>query len=107
MSRPDDEALFLRARSPSHITATGDVYAEGRRGMVTTLLLNAAAEDATAVLREGGSGGTIIWSISALTATSQPVSFPAGLIFQDGFHVTLGGAGATLDVAGTSELNPS
>lgn len=107
-NKSDNEALLLRSRDPQHVTATGDIYAEETRGLVTAMQLNAAAGvDATAVIKEGGSGGTQVWAISALGGQSQHDPFPSGLLFEDGLHLTLTGAGASLDVAGTFEANPS
>ena len=105
--REDNSALILRARVPLEFSTTGDIFPEGERGLVTMFSLTAAAANATAILRDGGVGGTIIWSISAPIATSVPVPFPWGLSFQDGLHLTLAGAGATFNVAATSEESPT
>ncbi len=103
----DAKALALRAHAPQEFSATGFIFPQLERGLVTMLSLNAAAAIATAVFRDGGAGGTVIWSISAAIATSVPVPFPSGMSFQDGLHLTLVGAGATVNVAATSEVAPT
>lgn len=102
----DAIALALRAHVPQELSATGDIFPTGERGLVTMLNLKAAAAVATAVFRDGGVAGTVIWSIAAPIATSVSVPFPSGMSFQDGLHLTLVGVGATVNVAGTSEVAP-
>lgn len=103
MGRPDFEQTFRRAVAPSQITATGDIYAQGKQGLVTSFVLTAGVDAATAEIKDGGSGGTIVASISAALGTSQQVEYPAGMWFSDGLYVTLTGTSPTLDVVGVAD----
>lgn len=103
MAKADAEQLLMRARIPSHITATGDIYAQGRAGSVTALRLNAGSDAATAVFRTGGASGTIVWTLAAAATLGESDHFPVGLYFEDGLHVTLTGTDPTVDVVGTSD----
>lgn len=104
MSRSDSENILLSARVPfTEATATGDIYAEGKKGLVTELTLTAGADVATATFREGGSGGTVLHVISAPANTSVPVDFPSGMLFQDGLHVTLTGTSPSVTGVGFVE----
>ena len=105
--RADNSALILRARIPQEINATGDIFPQGERGIVTMFSLTAGGAAATAVLRDGGVGGTVIWTIAAPIDTTIPVPFPYAISFQDGLHLTLTGAGALLNIAATSEPAPT
>jgi len=102
-NRADLEALLLRAREPSLIEATGQLYARGLCGSVTALTITAGADAATATLRDGGSGGTIIGAISAPAGESRWQEFPAGFVFRDGLHVTLTGTDPDLISVGVAE----
>jgi hypothetical protein len=56
-------------------------------------VLTPAAAVATAVIREGGSGGTIVMSLqAAASGASVVVAFADPMVIADP-HVTLGGAG--------------
>lgn len=104
MGLSDLAYLFSRANQPTHVAATPtQVYATTKRGMVTALNLTAGVDAATAVVRDGDGSGTIIASLSAAAGTSQPESFPAGMIFTAGLHVTLTGTAPTLDVVGVGD----
>lgn len=104
-SRGDREYTLLRAQQPvAEISATGDVWAQGKQGLATVLRLVAgAAEAATAVFRTGGSGGTVVWTLSAPAGWTDETPFPAGLRFSDGFHVTLTGADAAVNAVGVAD----
>ena len=104
MGRPDFEQTFRRAIFPAtQLAATGAVYAQGKQGMVTVFSLTAGVDAATAVVRTGGATGTIIAAISAAIGTTQPVSYPAGLYFSDGVHVTLTGTAPAFDTVGVAD----
>ena len=75
--------------SPKHLTSTGDI-AVGP-AMLHGAILTPAAAVATAVIREGGSGGTIVMSLQAAANGSSVVIEPHMPIRDP--HLTLGGAG--------------
>ena len=102
----DFQNALLRARTPASFSGTGDIYAEGQRGAVTSLVLSSSAGSSSAVIRTGGSGGTIIANIHVTANRSQSIAYPFGLWFVDGLHVTLTGT-CTLDVVGFSETAPA
>jgi hypothetical protein len=63
------------------------------------LSLTAAAAAADAVIREGGSGGTVRWTLGAPVEATASVSFDPPLEIAAGLHATLVGVGAVLDLA--------
>lgn len=76
---------------PKHFTGTGDISAGP--AVLWGFVLTPAAAAVTAVIREGGSGGTIVMSLqAAANGASVVVAFAAPMVFNDP-HVTLGGAG--------------
>lgn len=78
--------------TPVHFTATGDIDAGTVRLPLQGFVLTPAAAVATAVVREGGSGGTIVLSLQA-AANGASVVVPIPCVIANP-HVTLGGAGA-------------
>jgi hypothetical protein len=77
------------AGRPKHFTATGDISV----GPATLhrVVLTPAAAVATAVIKEGGSGGTTVMALQA-AANGNSVVVEGPFFIQDP-HVTLGGAG--------------
>lgn len=74
---------------PKHFTATGDISVGP--ATIYGFVLTPAAAVATAVIREGGSGGTIVMSLqAAANGSSAIVMFPMSIADP---HVTLAGAG--------------
>lgn len=75
---------------PKHFTATGDITV----GPATLhrVVLTPAAAVATAVIREGGSGGTIVLALQA-AANGSTVVVEGPMPILDP-HLTLGGTGA-------------
>lgn len=102
-SKSDLEQLQARAIDPTSVSATGDVYAQGKLGLVNSLALTAAAAAATAVFRTGGAAGTVIANLSVPAGETRSIPYPRGMYFSDGLHVTLGGAGAVADVVGVAD----
>ena len=81
--------MLGEAGRPKHFTGTADISV----GPATLhrLVLTPAAAVATAVIREGGSGGTIVMALQA-AANGGSVIFEGPITIMDP-HVTLGGAG--------------
>lgn len=103
MSRSDFVNILLSAREPlGEQTATGDVVARPKKGLVTQLSLTAGSDAATAVLRTGGASGDVVHTITAAAGATLPVEFPSGMYFSDGLHLTLSGTDAKLNGVGVS-----
>lgn len=81
---------MLEARTAVHATATGTINSGS--GTLAGAVLTAAAATVTAVVRTGGSGGTVILTLSAVANTSTVFTPCAAIGFRD-LHVTLTGAG--------------
>lgn len=77
---------------PVRITATGNIGAPTGTRMAL-VALTAAAAAATLVLREGGSGGTIIATVAAPANTTVAVPY-GGVEISGQLHGTLTGASA-------------
>lgn len=75
---------------PKHVTATGDVVAQGNPRIVGGVLLTAGSDAATLTLKTGGSSGATLLVIKAAANTSRSV-FLGGMQFHDGIHATLAG----------------
>ena len=82
----------MDAIRPQHFTATGDIHAEA--ATCWGFILTPAAAVATAVIREGGSGGTIVMALQAAANGASVVVTPPRPMPLKNPHVTLGGAGA-------------
>lgn len=104
-SRGDNESTLLRARVPvGEHDADGQIYARGKQGVVTTLRLVASASaDATAVFRDGGSSGDIVWALTAPAGWPDQTPFPSGLVFTDGLHLTITGTDAKVYATGVAD----
>jgi hypothetical protein len=77
--------------TPVHFTATGDIDTSGARVPIAGFVLTPAAAVATAVVRKGGSGGTIVLSLqAAANGASVVCDIPSTI---ESPHVTLGGTG--------------
>ena len=79
----------------SEHTATGVVTAAGAK--LHRVILTAAADAVTAVIRRGGASGTVVLSIKAAIATTVPVDV-GGAWCAGGIHVTLTGTGPACTV---------
>jgi hypothetical protein len=75
---------------PKELTATGDIHSGP--AVIHGVTLTPAAAVATAVIREGGAGGTVVLSLQA-AANGGSVVVPLCLSIQNP-HLTLAGAGA-------------
>jgi hypothetical protein len=78
-------------RPPARLTATGTALAT-QKGFLYAVVLNGGSDAATAVVRDGGAGGTIIASLKAqagTTASFTPTGF--ALPFATDVHVTITG----------------
>jgi len=76
-------------------SATGDIVATAET-MLLALVLTPAAANASAVIREGGSGGTVVLTLNAV-ASGSAVVVPGPIAIR-GPHLTLSGAGALFHV---------
>lgn len=88
---------------PLYISATGNVGGVNG-GLIKQIVLTPAAAVATLVLREGGSGGNIIWSLQAAASGSSVIldfssDIDGGSIASGQIHATLGGVGAVATIA--------
>ncbi len=79
----------------SQFSATADIVATIEVTLLAIVLTPAAA-NASAVIREGGSGGTVVLTLNAV-ANGSAVVVP-GPISIRGPHLTLSGAGALFHV---------
>jgi hypothetical protein len=78
-------------RAPARLTATATAFA-AQKGMLFGVVLNGGSDAATAIVRDGGAGGTILASLKAAAATTvifQPACF--SLPFATDLHVTITG----------------
>lgn len=80
-----------------YATATGDV-GPATGGSLQSVTLTPAAALSTAVVREGGSGGSIIAAIQAAASGSSFTLWLKGATYSGQLHVTLTGSGATCAV---------
>lgn len=78
------------------VTATGDVTTEDAR--LFAVVLTAGSDAATLVVREGGSGGTIVLDVKAAASTTASVDL-FGALCSGGVHATLTGTGPTATFA--------
>lgn len=85
-----------------HVTATGFVLTQGHSAIVQSITLTPAAAVANVVLRDFGATGTIKTTLQAAANGGSIVwiagDAKAGPLFTDGVHVTLTGAGATVEI---------
>ena len=106
--RVDNQSLLLRARNPVLLTATGDVFPQGTRGIITCFVLTPVlADDGGFELRDGGAGGTLILEARGKKKEYYSTPFPSGLRFDDGLHCTMTGfADPVVTFIGVSEPAP-
>jgi hypothetical protein len=77
------------------LSATGDIVATAEVTLLAVVLSPAAA-NASAIVREGGSGGTVVLTLNAV-ANGSSVVIPGPIAIR-GPHLTLSGAGALFHV---------
>ena len=87
----------MAATAPYYLTATGNV-GSANGGDLISIVLTPAAAVATAVVREGGSGGTIILALQAAANGASVQHLFRGLAYAGQLHVTLAGAGVQATV---------
>ncbi len=78
------------------LDATGTAQATGPGTLLRALLTAGDAADASAIVRDGGAAGTILFTLKAVQKTSA--SFDAHVAFTTDVHVTLAGADAEVTV---------
>ena len=88
------------AAQAKRITASGVISTANKASILWGITLTAAAADATVDLRNGGSGGTILWSIHVkLEEGSNSIPFTKPIMFSTDIFATLMGSGAIVSVA--------
>lgn len=86
-----DSSIIVQA------TGTGDITTQS--AFLRSVVLTAGSgATGTVVVRAGGSGGTIVLSLSAVANTSTPSGDLHDALCKDGIHVTMGGAGSVATV---------
>ena len=85
----------MRTSKIAERTTTGDVTTDD--AWLRGVILTGGSDAATAVIRQGGSSGTVVLSIKAATATTQPVVV-TDADCSNGIHVTLTGTAPTCTV---------
>lgn len=85
------------ATRPYYITATGNV-GPAAGGMVFSVVLTPASALSTLVLREGGSGGSVILAVQAAASGSSVQHTFEGLNYTGQLHATLSGSGAVATI---------
>ncbi len=83
------------ASTKLRLTATGDVPASPK-GICTAIRLVGGSTAATAVIREGGSGGTIITTLKA--GIDGVDNHSHDFYYEGGLHLTLTGTGVEATV---------
>jgi len=78
-----------------HATGTGNVGGAGG-GSLRSVLLNAEGAAADIVVKQNGSGGSIILEMRAAAGTVSSHRFQGEARYSGQLHVTLTGAGATV-----------
>lgn len=81
---------------PLNVTSTGNVGPAGGGELHNASLVGGSAS-ATAVIRESGSGGTIIAQLAAVTGDTVMMQWECAR-YTGQLHVTLTGAGASLNL---------
>lgn len=84
-----------------HNTATATIAAVGKHAQVKSVVLTPAAAKSTVVVRTGGASGTVKLALQAAADGSSVIwesGNEAGVLFPDGIHITVTGAGALVDV---------
>ena len=88
----------MRWVSPKRISATGAI--KSGAGFLYAITLQGGSANSTVVLNDSLAGaGTDVYSLAAVLATSQSVTFNPPIHFATGIYATLAGAGAIVSVA--------
>lgn len=82
---------------PKRLTATGDVPGAVNGGVCPGFLFSPGTATSTLTIREGGSGGAIIFQTVA-AANSSPIPVDLAFRYEGQLHVTLAGAAAEVTV---------
>lgn len=82
------------------LSATGDAFDKGTTGTfgLAWARLQAAAANATAVIRETDGSGRVLARLSCVPNTDTELQLPRPIAYQGKVHVTLAGAGATIQL---------
>lgn len=85
--KSDRSSMFTRARIPHRVASTTQEIAQGKKVLVTAIRVVGTTGGRTE-FRSGGSGGDPDWEIQVGASEDGWQEFPAGLLFEDGVHVT-------------------
>lgn len=98
---------MARSQKVVAVAATATIVATGKSGKLCLFQLCSGSDAATAILKTGGSGGTVIGKI-ACSGGSTTANFHTNIPvhFSDGLHVTITGTTPSCSV-GVMEVNPS
>ena len=77
------------ASTLTHVTATGDITTAS--AILKSVAATGSGAAGTAVVRRGGSGGTIVVTLKALSGdtVTWTAADPDGVLCADGIHVTV------------------
>lgn len=78
------------------VAATGDITTKD--AWLRSVVLTGGSDAATVVVRAGGSGGTVILTLKAATATTAPQAVFGRLYCGAGIHVTVTGTAPAVSV---------
>lgn len=86
-------------KAPVSITSSAEVSAETDNNMIYAFSVAAGSGAAgRAQLKSGGSSGTVVWELAAVSGGGDSISFPEGIMVTDAY-ITLSGAGCIASVA--------
>ena len=86
--------MCMEPTKPYYVNATNNV-GPASGGMIKGISLTPAAATANLTLREGGSGGTVIWDVQAAASGATVFLDLDGAVYTGQLHATLSGAGAS------------
>ena len=86
-------------RTPVSFTSSAEVSAETDNNLIFAFSIAAGnAANSRAQLKTGGSGGTVVWELSAEAAQGDSVVFPDGIVVPDAY-MTLAGSGCVASLS--------
>ncbi len=86
-------------RTPVSFTSSGAVSAESNANVIYALSIAAGnSANGRAQLKRGGSGGTVVWELAAVSGGGDSVEFPDGIVVPEAY-VTISGSGCVASVS--------
>lgn len=86
----------MSAAAAKQVAATGDIVT--RDAILNSVVVTAGADAASAVIRAGGSGGTVILTVKAATGLTASTGFLGRVQCPSGIHVTATGTSPAITV---------